>query len=390
MKWTNTEGRIPIKSWCENVDDGSMAEAKNLSNHPAAFHHVALMPDCHIGYGMPIGGVVALRNAISPNLVGVDIGCGMIAAKTTLTEIDKESIGTVLHQASRDIPVGFNHHKKDVEWDGFGSAPDLPIIQQELKSARKQLGTLGGGNHFIEIQLGGDGHIWIMLHSGSRNIGYKIAKYYNREAIDLCDRWYSDIPPAKGDDSIAFFPTDTKEGLEYIEAMEFALKFAMENRQRMMDKVLAEFYGATGGELVKTINIHHNFASQEQHFGRNVWVHRKGATRARDGQLGIIPGSMGTPSYIVQGRGNPESFESCSHGAGRIAGRAEFCQTHTIKECDESMEGIVFKGWGKTRKGETDISEAPAAYKDIDEVLDAQTDLVDVVVKLKPLGVMKG
>lgn len=390
MKWVNTDGKIPIKSWCADVDDKAMDQAVVLSNHPAAFHHVALMPDCHVGYGLPIGGVVALKNAISPNFVGVDIGCGMVAVKTTLTEIDEESIKKVLHQASRDIPVGFNHHKEDQAWVGFDCAPDIPIVQQELKSARRQIGTLGGGNHFAEIQMGDDRHVWIMLHSGSRNIGYKIAKHYNKLAIGLCEQWHSDIPPAKGDDSVAFLPTDSNEGLEYIAAMTFALEFAAESRLSMMSSVLEEFKKITGGDEIQTINIHHNFAGLEHHFGKDVWVHRKGATQAREGMLGIIPGSMGTSSYIVRGLGNPESFESCSHGAGRSSGRAEFCRTHTVEECEKDMDGIVFGGWGKTRKGTLDISEAPKAYKDIDEVIAAESDLVEVVVKLRPLGVMKG
>jgi len=751
MKWRKKEDnwRVPILSWCEDIDEGALEQAYNLAAHPIVFHHVALMPDCHKGFGMPIGGVIACENAIVPNAVGVDISCGMIAAKTNISinEIDSRAIGGILNSLRRRIPVGFHHHRKDQDWDGFDDAPDIPIIQQELASARKQLGTLGGGNHFIEIQAGDDGHVWLMLHSGSRNIGYKIAKTYNKIAIKLCNMWHSQLPPGNGEDSLAFLPIGSREAKEYIEAMKFAMRFAEASRLLMMKGFLRSFKDETSGELEQTININHNFANLENHFGRNVWVHRKGATQAKKGQLGIIPGclaqgtrillangfyknieeiaigdriiakdgsattvtgtfargirrvkgyknnnfhseifatsdhlhfigdlstvknsypsagyvkslekltinggskyrwcrlgnfpqhftfllpkdikfeipdsfsvsrygikmgngyasgyvigtflgdgtayysrhkggqiswafgkeesdiasrlsmrleelgfvakryiventiqvvvhdamlgmllnewgkrdkkkldedfwcsdpaylrglydglidsdghsnngtakltntskeiieifgvihyllfgyfpsvsvrepscgglnncnidnckpsfrstslryvaltkdyqvikhlgvgagvrnvetfdlevaheehgfvannlivhnSMGTPSYIVRGLGNSDSFESCSHGAGRASGRAEFCRTHTVEECEKDMEGIVFGGWGKTRKGIPDISEAPKAYKDVEKVIAAQDDLVEVVVKLRPLGVMKG
>jgi len=399
MKWRTKEDnwRVPILSWCEDVEEGALEQARNLATHPVMFHHVALMPDCHLGYGMPIGGVIACDNAVIPNAVGVDIACGMIAVKTDIlvnegdwAGINSQDIGAILDSLKRRIPVGFHHHRKDQDWGGFDDAPDVPIVQLELASARKQLGTLGGGNHFCEIQAGDDGHIWLMLHSGSRNIGYKIAKTYNKIAMLLCGMWHSQLPPGNGEDSLAFLPIGSHEAKEYLDAMRFAMKFAEASRQLMMKGFLRSFKDVTGGLPIETININHNFCALEHHFGKNVWVHRKGATQAREGQLGIIPGSMGTPSYIVRGLGNPDSFESCSHGAGRASGRAEFCRTHTVEECDKSMEGIVFAGWGKNRKGKPDVSEAPGAYKDIDEVIEAQKDLVEVVVRLRPLGVMKG
>jgi len=394
MKWRKKEDgwRVPILSWCEDVEEGALEQARNLATHPVVFHHVALMPDCHLGYGMPIGGVIACENAVIPNAVGVDIGCGMAAVQTDLRNEDIHAIRIkeILFQLGLRIPVGFEHQIEDQEWNGFDDAPDIPIVQQELPSARKQLGTLGGGNHFIEIQAGDDGHIWLMLHSGSRNFGYKIAKTYNKKAMELCTRWHSQLPPGHGEDSLAFLPIGSSEAREYIEAMNFALAFARANRDAMLVVFKDIFQVATGGKFEQEINIHHNFAALENHFGKNVWVHRKGATQAREGQFGIIPGSMGTSSYIVRGLGNAESFESCSHGAGRASGRAAFCRTHTVAECEKSMEGIVFGGWGKTRKGEPDISEAPGAYKPIDEVIEAESDLVEVVVKLRPLGVLKG
>ena len=393
MIYVDTTNSIPIKSWCEDVDDGAMKQACSLANHPCMFHHVALMPDCHCGYGMPIGGVIACDNAVIPNAVGVDIGCGMCAVKTDCPSdaMSKDDIARILNATKRGVPIGFNHHGEPQEWDGFADAPDIEIVQQQLDSARNQLGTLGGGNHFIEIQAGDDGYVWFMLHSGSRNFGYRIAKEYNEKAQKLCRMWRSDIPPFKGEDGLAFLPIGTPEAREYIEAMNYALRFALESRLRMMDELLrnAEHLSGTlqGGDM---INIHHNFAVMENHFGKNVWVHRKGATKASSGQIGIIPGSMGTSSYIVRGLGNTESFMSCSHGAGRHCGRAEFSRNHTVEECDASMDGVVFDGWGKDRKGRPDLSEAPAAYKDIDKVIADESDLVEVVTKLRPLGVVKG
>lgn len=391
MKWVeHSSDRVPIKSWCVNVDEGAKQQAVNLAEHPRIFKHVALMPDCHQGYGMPIGGVIACDNALIPNAVGVDIGCGMAAVQTTASEISTEAVQDILDKAKSLIPVGFNRHDRDQAWDGFDIAPDVPVIQQQLSAARKQIGTLGGGNHFIELQMGDDSHVWLMLHSGSRNFGYRVAKEYNKRAQALCEMWHSDIPKYTGEDGLAFLPIGTPDAREYILAMNYALKFAHANRAAMMT-VLKEVVAARlGCSFNAEVNIHHNFAAQETHFGQNVWVHRKGATRARVNEAGIIPGSMGTASYIVEGLGNRDSFGSCSHGAGRNVGRAEFSRTHSQEECDASMEGIVFGGWSKDRKGRLDLSEAPGAYKDIDEVIEAQTDLVKVLVKLRPLGVMKG
>ena len=392
MNWVNTDGDIPIKSWCADVDAGAMKQAHALASHPRIVHHVALMPDCHCGYGMPIGGVIACQDAVIPNAVGVDIGCGMCAVQTDMLAADMsaEKVAAILNATKRGVPVGFNHHKEPQHWDGFDAAPDVPIVQKHLDSARCQLGTLGGGNHFIEIQAGDDGYVWLMLHSGSRNFGYRIAKEYNAKAQVLCEMWHSAIPPYTGEDGLAFLPIGTREAAEYIRAMQFALKFALESRKRMMSELLrnAAHHGVC--QRGEEINIHHNFAAMERHFGKNVWVHRKGATKADDGLDGIIPGSMGTSSYIVRGKGNEDSFSSCSHGAGRHCGRAEFSRTHSAEECDASMDGIVFDGWGKDRKGRPDLSEAPGAYKDIDAVIDSERDLVDVMVKLRPLGVVKG
>ena len=392
MKWINKANRLPIKSWCEDVESGAMAQAQNLANHPKTFHHIALMPDCHSGYGMPIGGVIACEDAIIPNAVGVDIGCGMCAVKTThlTSDINESLIKQIIGKLRKLIPVGFDHQIKEQHWAEFKNAPSAPVLQQELKSAKKQLGTLGGGNHFIEIQSGSDDNVWLMVHSGSRNFGYKIAREYNAIAQKYCERFKSIKVPLKGENGLAFLPLKTNEAKEYISAMNYALLFARENRRLLMShlkKVAAEVMEC---KFDDEINIHHNFAAEETHFKKKVWIHRKGATQAEYNQMGIIPGSMGTASYIIKGLGNPESFRSCSHGAGRIISRTQFNKIYTVEACNRAMEGIVFGRWKKDRKGRVDISEAPQAYKDIDDVLESQNDLVEVVVKLRPLGVMKG
>lgn len=385
---------VPIKSWCNNPEEGAIDQAINLAKLPFIFKQVCLMPDTHQGYGMPIGGVIATKGVVIPNAVGVDIGCGMCAVKTSLPTLYKEEIKQIFGGSLENkggirgrIPVGFNHRNKEQEWSGFDVAPEIDIVQQELNSAKKQLGTLGGGNHFIELQQGSDGFVWIMVHSGSRNLGYKIANHYNKVAQELCSKWYSNIPEFKGDDGLAFLPLDTKEGQEYLEAMNFALLFAYENRKRMLLDICESITDVVDCSFKEEINIHHNFAKMESHFGKNVMVHRKGATQAYEGQLGIIPGSQGTASYIVKGKGCEESFKSCSHGAGRNMSRKKACATLSLEEEIKKMDdqGIVHG-----IRGKKDLDEASGAYKDINVVMEEQKDLVDIVVELKPLGVIKG
>lgn len=380
-KVINTE-RIPIKLWLDDIEEGALVQAKNLANLPFAFKWIAIMPDAHQGYGMPIGGVMATNQVIVPNAVGVDIGCGMVAVKTTLRDITKEQLIETMKKIRALIPVGFKHQKEIQIWHGFEEAPDIPIIQQELKSATKQLGTLGGGNHFIEIQKGSDGYIWLMVHSGSRNIGFKTANEYHKKALKLCEKWQSDIP----DKELSFLPMDEKVGREYKEAMEFCLEFAQANRALMMEKVQLALTEVTGfGEYEEFANIHHNYAAMENHFGKNVLVHRKGATKATTETIGIVPGSMGTSSYIVKGLGNDQSFKSCSHGAGRRMGRNEARRTLKLEEEQAKMKNII----GKPR-GVENLDEAPGAYKDIETIMENQKDLVKVEVKLKPLASIKG
>jgi tRNA-splicing ligase RtcB len=391
MKWQDEDsGRLPVMSWCTDVEPGAMKQAVNLANHPQVFHHVALMPDCHLGYGMPIGGVIACPDSVIPYAVGVDIGCGVCALPTGLRrqEIDARGIGEVFGQLRKLVPVGEGHaHRQRQQWSRFRDLPGW-LDSRTRDLAYRNLGTLGGGNHFMEVQESDRGEIWLMIHSGSRNLGYRIAKHHHGIAVRLCGKSLDSIP----DRDLAWLPAGCDEGRDYIRDMEFALAYAEENRGRIMARFTEALARVCpGAQFGERVNIHHNYASREEHFGRKVWVHRKGATSAASGEPGIVPGSMGTASCIVRGLGNPDSFASCSHGAGRVMGRKAASRNLSKTDCDRSMKGIVFGGWRKLgRKGGYDLSEAPAAYKDIDEVMDSQSDLAEVVLRLRPLGVVKG
>lgn len=383
MKKIETEN-LPILSWAKEIEDGALEQAKNLANLPFATKHIALMPDVHQGYGMPIGGVCATKGVISPNMVGVDIGCGMCAVKTSLTEIETDTLKKIMGEIRKVVPVGFNKHKEPQE-DSFMPDEDytrLDIVHQEYFNALKSIGTLGGGNHFIEIQKGSDGHIWIMIHSGSRNLGKQIADHYNKVAVEMNKEWYSSVPKEW---ELAFLPVDSQQGENYIKEMQYAVDFALANRKLMMDRIKEIMESLGEIEFDEMINIAHNYANLENHFGENVWVHRKGATQAYEGQVGIIPGSQGTASYIVKGKGNPASFKSCSHGAGRKMGRKQAERELNYEEEIAKMGNIIHG-----MRGVKDLDEAPGSYKDIDEVMKNQEDLVEVLVELKPLAVIKG
>jgi tRNA-splicing ligase RtcB len=345
------------------------------------------MPDSHQGYGMPIGGVLATKGVIIPNAVGVDIGCGMCAVKTSLTELDKETLKNIMGEIRKVIPVGFNKHNEKQDESLMPEAPDiLPVIcSREYNNALKSLGTLGGGNHFIEIQKGNDGYIWIMIHSGSRNLGKQVADHYNKIAEKLNEKWFSSVDKKQ---ELAFLPLDSDEGKSYIREMNYCVDFALANRSLMMDRII-EIFSKLPKPIVfeKTINIAHNYATMENHFGENVMVHRKGATLASEKTIGIIPGSQGTKSYIVKGKGNAESFNSCSHGAGRKMGRG---QAQKDLNLEDEVKKLDDMGVIHAIRGDKDLDEAPGAYKDIDIVMKNQKDLVDVLVELTPLGVIKG
>lgn len=388
MKKVIGDEKHPIKLWLDTIEDSAMQQARNLANLPFTFKHVAIMPDSHSGYGMPIGGVLATNNTVVPNAVGVDIGCGMCALKINYDEISRNDLQKIVDEIKIVVPTGFNWHEQAQDEQLLPVKSDkkeMPIVNEQYEKALHQVGTLGGGNHFIEIQKGDDGFIWIMIHSGSRNIGKRVADQYNKIAVDLNSKWFSSIPKEW---ELAFLPIQTDEAHQYFNEMKYCVEFAFANRKLMMENIKKVFTGiltnVTFGDM---INIAHNYAAWENHFNQNVIVHRKGATRAYENEVGIIPGSMGTKSYIVQGLGNPESFKSCSHGAGRTMGRKEAQRT-----LDLSAEIEIMNSQGIIHGIESieQLDEAPTAYKDIDVVMSNQNDLVKILVELHPLAVVKG
>ncbi len=391
------ENKVPIKSWVTGLEEAALNQAKNLSNLPFVFKHVALMPDSHQGFGMPIGGVIAVKGAVIPNAVGVDIGCGMCVVKThfKIAEINTELLKQIMGKIREVIPLGFDHHKEAQDEKLMPNLEHTEIVEREYKSALTQLGTLGGGNHFIEIQKGDDGFVWIMLHSGSRNIGNRVATYYNKLALELNRKWASGIPDSW---ELNFLPINSDEGKDYMKDMQYCLEFAFANRKLMMDNIKKvfvqtlkenqfEFLTNPDKYFDPMINIHHNYAAFENHFGENVIIHRKGATKSLPGLIGIIPGSQGTCSYIVEGLGNPESFMSCSHGAGRKMGRKDACRRLNLEEEKKKLDDL---GIVHGIRNVNDLDEASGAYKSIDEVMNNQADLVKIITKLSPLGVIKG
>ncbi len=382
---------LPVKYWADDIDDLAWGQARQLATLPFAFHHIALMADCHSGYGMPIGGVLAADNVIVPNAVGVDIGCGMRAVKTSLLWEDVKDYDwkKILNSIRQLIPVGKGQHRiSPVEKEFLPRLHhnhNIPVVRDEFESARHQFGTLGSGNHFIEIQKGNDGHVWVMLHSGSRNVGYKVAQFYNQLAQNLNDAWYSSVPK---ESQLAFLPLSSEAAYDYKNEMEWCIEFAEASRKCMMSIIRALF-------MIKwpdisfddDIDVKHNYARMEHHFGRNVMVHRKGAIRVQAGEVGIIPGSQGTKSYIVHGLGNPDSFMSASHGAGRRMSRSKAKQTLDLEAEKSQMDA---KGILHTVTGTSNLDEAPGAYKDIDEVMLNQQDLVKIEIELQPIAVIKG
>jgi tRNA-splicing ligase RtcB len=384
-----TEGHVPVKSWAIDAEDGAVQQAVNLSRLPFASHHVALMPDAHQGYGMPIGGVLFAEEAVVPYAVGVDIGCGVALIETSLTvdALPPQTLAAVLQQIARDVPVGNGPQGSHrVAGDHFGAtrlderAETAPI----LEAADRQLGTLGGGNHFIEVQRDDAGKVYVMLHSGSRSVGKKLCDLHYRIAKDLCDRWRVELP----DRELAFLPWETDEAQAYFGDMTDAMLWAEENRNRMAAKVIYALGRHAKAEAWVSLDVHHNYAAWESHYGRNGIVHRKGAVRARAGERVLIPGSMGTASYIAEGLGNPESFESCQHGAGRLLGRGAARRAITSQAMESDLAAIGVQLVTPNRAAVVD--EAPRAYKDIDAVMAASADLVRPLVRLRPLGVVKG
>ena len=406
MKKIDTVNGVPILSWCPDIEDGALNQASDAAKHPCAFKHVAIQSDAHQGYGIGIGSVVALIDAVSPNMAGVDLGCGLVSVKTSLTDISKAHLIYLKYRIEKLIPVGMSTRgeiaKHDFPTDEcfeFLSQCSSKFSKNYQKKVEKSIGTLGGGNHHIEIQKGDDGFIWIQIHSGSRNLGYSIAEHFNNLAKEINGQYKTERNEIAPD--LAFLSTKTEEGKDYIIAMNYALSYAKENRKVMMDIVIDEINSLFDLPLkmscrLKTIDIHHNYISLENHFGKNVWVHRKGATSAKNGELCLIPGSMGTKSYVAKGLGNPMSFTSCSHGAGRNYSRTKATLELDMEKENEIMKDVIFDGFPKIKRGNKkvrgkfDLGEAPSAYKDIHEVMENQKDLVNIFVELTPLMVIKG
>jgi tRNA-splicing ligase RtcB len=373
--------------WVDTIEENALQQAKNLANLPFTFRHVALMPDVHTGYGMPIGGVLATEGAIIPNAVGVDIGCGMCALRTDLKYLDNKNLTLIVDEIRKSIPMGHHWHQQRQEFELMPAWKSLPpIVEQEFDQALCQVGTLGGGNHFIEFQKGSDNAIWIMIHSGSRNIGKQVADYYNKLARKMNARWHTSVPSAW---DLAFLPLESREAQSYLEEMNYCVDFALANRQLMMKRVQQILGEALHGlvQFGELINIAHNYVAMEDHFNRHVAVHRKGATRARKGEIGLIPGSQGTKSFITEGLGNPDSFNSCSHGAGRKLGRRQAQRELDLKTEIQHMDT---KGILHSIRRVKDLDEAAGAYKDIHAVMALQQDLVSIRVELEPMAVVKG
>ncbi len=396
IKQVITEGRLPVKIWTDEVEPHARQQLVNLSTLPFIYRHVAAMPDVHTGIGATIGSVIATHNAIIPAAVGVDIGCGMIACRLSLeaNDLSEVLLKKIFDQISRDVPVGREQHKEDRALTDRAQpfAAHLRRMTdkhpQLLKSFGKssdwvrQMGSLGGGNHFIELCLDESNRIWIMLHSGSRGVGNAIGNYFIQLARKDMERWMINLP----DRDLAYFPEGTEHFDDYAEAVQWAQDYAYANRQAMLDLILAALARHMPAFQVtaEAVNCHHNYVTRENHYGENVWITRKGAIRAREGDLGIIPGSMGAKSFIVRGKGNPESFCSCSHGAGRKMSRTAAEKAFTTADLARQTEGVV------CRKDKGVIDEIPGAYKDIDEVMANQADLVEVVHTLKQVVCVKG
>lgn len=382
-----TSNRIPIKMWLDDVEHEALEQAIHLALLPFAENHVVLLPDAHSGFGMPIGGVIGVDpSVIIPFAIGSDIGCGMLAIKTNLTEMSATEIKQVMSLIRKRIPVGRDWHKTAQAPLPAFDATQMPVVKIESKNAEVQLGTLGGGNHFIEIQQDEEGTIWFMVHSGSRNLGKKVADHYHKLAKARNYDWNGEYVPPSWD--LAFLKKGEGPFQAYQSQVQYCVDFALENRRVMAELIKRSFKEILPGiRFEAPINIAHNYAVVENHFGKEVMVHRKGATSARAGEIGIIPGSQGSASYIVEGLGNPESFHSCSHGAGRRLGRNQ-----ARKKLDLATEVKHLDDLGVIHsiRTEKDLDEAAGAYKDIDTVMENQKDLVKILYKLTPRAVIKG
>lgn len=394
---------VPIKLWTRgvSVDDNARTQLMRTASMPFIFHHVAVMPDVHPGIGATVGSVIPTKGAVIPAAVGVDIGCGMMAARTSLMAQDlPDSLDRLRAAIERAVPHGRSVGRGKRDDGAWGAPPRAIVAAWATLSARfdrlcekyprlskanhlTHLGTLGTGNHFIELCLDQDARVWIMLHSGSRGVGHAIGSFFIELARQDMRKWFINLP----DEDLAYFPEGTDHFNDYVEAVGWAQDFAALNRRVMMSNIIAALRGQISKPFdaeMEAVNCHHNYVSRENHFGESVLVTRKGAVRASKGTLGIIPGSMGAKSFIVRGLGNPESFESCSHGAGRVMSRNEAKKLVTLDEHIHDTQGVC------CRKDASVIDETPRAYKPIDAVMAAQADLVEILHTLKQVVCVKG
>ena len=397
--------RVPLKVWDEGVpmEEAALAQMEAICQLPFVYQHAALMPDGHLGIGGAVGAVVPTVGAIVPAVVGVDLGCGMAAVRTTLTADDlPDDLGHVRAAIEAEVPHGrtdggrANDKGSHLEvgpevqsaWMGLKCGYDkITYLHPKLAHDRvvNQLGSLGTGNHFIELCLDEDDDVWIMLHSGSRGVGNKVGTYFIDLAKQDMEKFFINLP----DKALAYLPEDTDHFDRYVYAVEWAQNYARVNRELMMAAVVRALIQKTklpafSLSFDEAVNCHHNYVVRESHFGQNVWVTRKGAVNARLGRLGIIPGSMGAASFIVRGKGNPQSFTSCSHGAGRSMSRAQARRAFTLADHEEATRGV------ECRKDGDVIDETPGAYKQIEAVMAAQGDLVEIVHRLKQVLCVKG
>lgn len=404
FKYQTDAMKVPAYIWMSEEeyrsDPGMVQQVENIASLPFAFHHVVLAPDGHQGFGMPIGGVLAAKDAVVPNAVGVDIGCGVCFSRANVPAAllrqktgGKALLEKLVNAVLKAIPTGFDHHKKPQPCAALDHAdvPSVKKLNKELERGYYQIGTLGGGNHFIEWQEDDEGQLAIMIHSGSRNFGYQICSHFNKLAKTNASRWKGEEAAKRG---LAFLPTNTSEGQTYLSWMDLAQRFARENRAAIMKRVqqitlevLAEA-GTLEVSFTEPLDVHHNYAAFETHFEESVIVHRKGAIRVGEGELGVVPGAMGSYSYIVQGLGNPDSFYSCSHGAGRKMGRREALRTFSADEVVRDLEevGVIL---GKVKRKDV-AEEARFAYKDINSVIGQELDLIRPIERLHTIAVVKG
>src|SRR4051812_12540222 len=390
------EGRVPVKVYAADIEPQARQQLVNISSLPIVHHHVAAMPDVHLGIGATVGSVIPTRHAIIPAAVGVDIGCGMIATRLSLTgnDLSEKKLNQLFQQIERDVPVGFRQHgDRDVRVSAvkpfqkglkriLEKHPAIEKRRGKNSSWTHQLGTLGGGNHFIEVCLDESNGVWVMLHSGSRGIGNAIGSYF----IELAKKDFQRNSIHLPDADLAYSPEGAQHFDDYVEAVGWAQDYAHANRAEMLDIVIDALHRHLPPfeRIAEAVNCHHNYVEREHHYGADVWLTRKGAIRVRTGELGIIPGSMGARSYIVRGKGNAESFNSCAHGAGRRMSRNAAQKAFSVEDLKKQTEGVV------CRKDKGVLDEIPGAYKNIDEVMANQSDLVDTVHTLKQVLCVKG